>query len=226
MNIHFFELRRRLIYCIFFIVNIFFVLFYYSDIVYDLFSIPIEMQMPKNSSIIATQVTSTFLVPFKLAMNLSLIISIPYFFLHIWGFVSPGLYLDEKKLFLPFIFFSIFLFLLGLACAFYIICPLALNFFMTCAPGNVTIMISITNYMDFMFTIMLACGCSFQIPILIYFLTKFDIISKKEFSDKRSYVFIFSFILGMLLTPPDVVSQILLAIPIWLLFEIGLFFSK
>lgn len=226
MNIHFFELRRRLVYCIFFIVSIFSVLFYYSDIIYDLFSIPIKIQMPQNSSIIATQVTSTFLVPFKLAMNLSLIISSPYFILHIWGFVSPGLYWHEKKAVLPFVFFSIFLFLLGLAFAFYIICPLALNFFMTCAPGNVTIMISITNYMDFMFTIMLACGFCFQIPIVIYFLTRLGIVSKNDLSDKRSYVFIFAFVLGMLLTPPDVVSQILLAIPIWLLFEVGLFFSK
>lgn len=226
MNIHFFELRRRLICCIFFFISIFLVLFYYSDIVYDLFSVPIKIQLPQNSSIIATQITSTFLVPLKLTMNVSLIISIPYFILHIWNFISPGLYNHEKKTVLPFIFLSIFLFLLGLFFAFYVICPFALNFFMTCAPGNVTIMISIANYMDFMFAIMLACGFCFQIPIIIYFLTSLGIVSKNDLSSKRAYIIILAFILGMLLTPPDVLSQVLLAIPICLLFEIGLFFSK
>jgi len=226
MNIHFFELRQRLTYCIFFIISIFVVLFYYSDIVYDLFSIPIKNQLPRGSSIIATQVTSTFLVPFKLAMNISLMLSAPYIIFNIWSFISPGLYRHEKVLILPFIFFSIMLFLLGLIFSFYIICPLALNFFMTCSPSNVTVMIGITNYMDFMFAIMLASGFSFQIPIVIYFITRFDLISKKDLSKKRSYVIILSFILGMFLTPPDVISQVLLAIPIWLLFELGLFFSK
>ena len=226
MNIHFTELRERLVYCIFFIVSIFSVLFYYSDIIYDLFSIPIKNQLPKDSSIIATQVTSTFLIPFKLSINTSLIISMPYIILNIWNFISPGLYKHEKIFILPFIIFSILLFLFGLIFSFYIICPLALNFFMTCAPSNVTIMISLTSYMDFMFAIMLASGISFQIPIVIYIITKCDIISKNDLTQKRSYVFISSFILGMILTPPDVVSQILLAIPIWLLFEIGLFFSK
>ncbi len=226
MNIHFFELRKRLIYCIIFFANIFSVLFYYSDIIYDLFAIPIRSYMPENSNIIATQVTSTFFVPFKLAMNLSLLISAPYVLFNIWNFISPGLYKYEKIFILPFIFISTLLFFLGLLFSFYIICPIALNFFMTCSPANVSIMISINNYMDFMFTLMLACGLSFQIPIIIYVITKLNLISKKDLSKKRSYVFIASFILGMLLTPPDVVSQVLLAIPIWLLFECGLFFSK
>ncbi len=226
MNTHFYELRERIIYCIFFMINIFIVLFYYSDIVYDLFSIPIKTQMPKESDIIATQITSTFLIPFKLAVNLSLIISAPYIILNVWSFVSPGLYHHEKISILPFIFFSFFLFFLGLFFAFYIICPLALNFFITCSPSNVVIMFSITNYMNFMFTIMLACSFSFQIPIIIYFLIKLNFISKTNLIKRRSYIFVFSFVLGMILTPPDVISQILLAIPIWLLFEIGLFFSK
>ena len=140
--------------------------------------------------------------------------------------MSPGLYKHEKIFVFPFIIFSILLFFSGLFFSFYIICPLALNFFMTCAPSNVTIMISLTSYMDFMFAIMLASGFSFQIPIIIYIITKCEIISKNNLAKKRSYVFILSFIIGMVLTPPDVVSQVLLAIPIWLLFELGLFFSK
>lgn len=226
MNIHFFELRQRIIYILFFLLNIFSVLFYYSDIVYDLFSIPIKSQLPVGSSIIATSVTSTFLVPLKLSFNLALIIILPYIIFNIWFFVSPGLYNYEKKTIKPFLFFSIFLFFIGIFFAFYIICPLALNFFMTCSPSNVAIMISINNYMEFMFSIMLACGISFQIPLVIFFVTSVGLIDKRNLSDKRAYVIIGAFIIGMLLTPPDVLSQILLAIPIWFLFEIGLFFSK
>lgn len=226
MNMHFLELRKRIIYIVFFYIIIFFVFFYYSDIIYDLFSLPIKSQLPMGSSIIATNVTSTFLVPLKLAFNLSLLVVLPYIIFHLWGFISPGLYKHEKIVVKPFLFFSIFLFFIGVFFAFYIICPLALNFFMTCSPSNVVIMISINNYIEFMSSIILACGISFQIPLVIYFLINVGIFDKKDLVEKRSYVIIFAFILGMLLTPPDVVSQILLAIPIWLLFEIGIFFSK
>lgn len=226
MNTHFIELRERVIYSFTFFSLIFIVLFYYSDIIYELFSIPIRHQLPKNGNIIATQVTSTFIVPLKLSMNLSLIISLPYFILQIWHFISPGLYDKEKKKILPFIITSISLFFIGILFAFYIICPIALNFFLTSAPSNVNIMISINNYMEFMFTIIIACGISFQIPIIINIIIKIDLISKKTLIEKRSYVFISAFILGMILTPPDVISQITLAIPIWLLFELGLIFSK
>lgn len=226
MNTHFFELRKRIIYIVFFCIVIFSVFFYYSDIIYDLFSLPIKSQLPLGSSIIATNVTSTFLVPLKLSFNLALLVCLPYFIFNLWGFVAPGLYKHEKIFVKPFLFFSIFLFFLGIFFAFYVICPLALNFFMTCSPSNVVVMISINNYIEFMTSVILACGISFQIPLIIYFLTYAGIVDKKDFVEKRSYVIIFAFILGMLLTPPDVVSQILLAIPIWLLFELGLFFSK
>lgn len=226
MNIHFLELRKRIIYIAFFFIVLFIVFFYYSDIIYDLFSLPIKSQLPIGSSIIATNVTSTFIVPLKLAFNFSLLIISPYIIFHIWRFIAPGLYKHEKIIIKPFLFFSIFLFFLGNFFAFYIICPLALNFFMTCSPSNVIIMISINNYIEFMLSIILACGLSFQIPLVIYFLTSSGIVSKNDFIEKRSYVIIFAFILGMLLTPPDVISQILLAIPICLLFEVGLFFSK
>lgn len=226
MNIHFLELRKRIIYVLFFFITIFIVFFYYSDIIYDLFSLPIKSQLPNGSNIIATSVTATFLVPLKLAFNLSIVFILPYVIFHIWRFIAPGLYINEKIVVKPFLVFSIFLFFFGIFFAFYIICPLALNFFMTCSPSNVVVMISISNYIEFMSSIILACGISFQIPLVIYFFTSTGIISKKEFVEKRSYVIIFAFILGMLLTPPDVVSQILLAIPIWFLFELGLFFSK
>lgn len=226
MNAHFLELRQRIIYILIFFISIFCIFFYYSDIIYDLFSIPIKQQLPEGSNIIATNITSTFTVPLKLSFHLSLIFVLPYVFFHVWMFIAPGLYVNEKKVAKSFLFFSIVLFFIGLLFAFYIICPLAINFFMTCAPSNVFIMISINNYIEFMFAIMMACGISFQIPLFIYFLTSIGVVSKKELSEKRSYVVILAFIFGMLLTPPDVMSQIFLAIPIWFLFEIGLFCSK
>lgn len=226
MNLHFLELRRRIIYMLFFFIANFFVFFYYSDIIYDLFSIPIKAQLPIGSNIIATNITSTFMVPLKLSFNLSLIVLLPYFIYHLWNFIAPGLYLNEKIVIRPILYFSIFLFFLGIFFAFYIICPLAINFFMTCAPSNVIVMISINNYIEFMFSIMLACSISFQIPLVINFLIRVDIVSKKDLIDKRGYVIVFAFILGMLLTPPDVLSQVILALPIWFLFEVGLFFSK
>lgn len=226
INVHIFELRQRMIYCLFFLASIFSITFYYSDILYDLFSMPIKNQLPENSKLISTQITATFTVPLKLAFNLSVIISSPYLILNLWLFISPGLYKQEKKIAIPFIIISIILFFTGLLFAFYIICPIALNFFMTCAPSNVVIMISINNYINFMFNIMMASGFSFQIPIIINFIIKSKIINKKELSKRRPFIIIIAFILGMLLTPPDVISQIMLAIPIWLLFEIGMLFTK
>lgn len=226
MNIHILELRDRLIYCVVFFLSSFFVLFYYSDVIYDIFSIPLLMQLPKGSSLIATQVTSTFLVPFKLSLNLSFLFSFPYFVFHLWCFIAPGLYKSEKALVFPFIFFSIFLFFIGLMFSYYVMSPLALSFFVNSSPVNVSVMTDITSYMDFMFSIMVACGLAFQVPIIIHLLIRLNFVTKEELSYKRSYVFILSFVLGMFLTPPDVVSQVLLAIPIWLLFEIGLLVSK
>ncbi len=226
MNIHILELRDRIIYCIIFIISVFSVLFYYSDVIYDLFSIPLLRQLPGGSSLIATQVTSTFLVPFKLSINLSFLLSVPYVIFHIWSFIAPGLYKNEKALVFPFIILSIILFFVGLVFSFCIICPLALSFFVNISPANVSVMTDITSYMDFMFSITFACGVAFQVPIVIHFVIKLGLITKEEFSNKRSYIIIFAFVLGMLLTPPDVISQILLAIPIWLLFEFGLFVSK
>lgn len=226
MNTHFLELRERIIYCAFFYIITFIILFYFSDVLYDIFSIPIKKQIFNKNNLIAIKVTSTFIIPLKLSLYIALLLSFPYFILNIWKFIEPGLYKNEKQQILPLIITSITLFILGILFAFYIICPIALNFFLNCAPANVTIMIGIDYYMDFMFTIIISAGVSFQIPIIIKTIINFNIITKKQLIDKRPYIIILAFIIGMLLTPPDVISQILLAIPICILFEIGLFFSK
>lgn len=226
MNTHFIELKERIIYCVCFFITIFITLFYFSDIIYDLFSIPIKIQNIDKNNLIAIKITSTFIVPLKLTFYTAIIISLPYFILNIWKFIEPGLYKKEKISILPATFTSLILFFIGIAFGFYIICPIAINFFINCAPSNVKIMISIENYMDFIFTITISSSLAFQIPLIIKLITKLEIIEKETLKEKRAYITVIIFIIAMLLTPPDVISQIILAIPILILFEIGLIISK
>lgn len=226
MNTHFIELKERIIYCCFFFITIFLILFYFSDIIYDIFAMPIKIQNIEKNNLIAIKITSTFIVPLKLTLYTTIIISMPYFMLNIWKFIEPGLYKKEKISILPSIITSLILFTIGLLFGFYIICPIAINFFINCAPTNVKIMISIENYMDFIFTIIISTSITFQIPLIIKLITNLEIIDKKTLKEKRSYIIIIIFTLAMLLTPPDVISQIILAIPILILFEIGLLISK
>lgn len=226
MKTHLIEIRKRIINCVIFLVCVFSVLFSFSQKIYDLIAEPMIRQLPEGNTLIATHVTTPFLVPLKLTFLISVIISAPYFIKNIWNFISPGLYTNEKKNILPIIIYSIILFYLGLLFSFYIICPLALSFFATCNSTSVTIMTDISNYLDFIISISFATGISFQIPIITILIIKINLINKKNLIKKRKYIIILAFVLGMLLTPPDVISQILLAIPIWLLFEIGIFLSK
>lgn len=226
MNTHFIELKERTIYCSFFFITIFLVLFCFSDIIYDLFSMPIKIQNIEKNNLIAINITSTFIVPLKLTFYTTIIISLPYFMLNVWKFIEPGLYKKEKISIFPSITTSLILFFIGIVFGFYIICPIAINFFINCAPSNVKIMIGIENYMDFIFTITISSSLAFQIPLIIKLITKLEIISKENLKQKRAYIIVIIFIIAMLLTPPDVISQIILAIPILILFEIGLIISK
>ncbi len=226
MNIHTLEIKKRIFFCITFFIIIFSILIYFSQILYDMFSIPLKNQLPINGSLITTKITSTFTIPIKLAFFTSIIISFPYNILQLWLFITPGLYENEKKEILPIIILSILFFFIGLLFAFYIISPIAINFFFNYSPTNIKIMISIDNYTTFMITLMLTSALSFQIPLIIKIATKINIISINTLKKKRPYAILMAFILGMILTPPDVISQIILAIPIWLLYEIGIKISK
>lgn len=226
MKSHLIELRKRIINCFIFITCVFSVLFSFSQKIYTFIAEPMMSQLPEGNTLIATHVTTPFLIPLKLTFLISVIISVPYFISNIWNFISPGLYKNEKNKILPLIIYSTLLFYIGLLFSFYVICPLALSFFATCTSTSITIMTDISHYLDFIISISLATGISFQIPIITILVIKLKIISKKTLSEKRKYIIILAFTLGMLLTPPDVVSQILLAIPIWMLFEIGLLLSK
>ena len=175
---------------------------------------------------IATEVASPFLTPFKLALVLAIFLAIPVILHQCWAFVAPGLYSNEKKIALPLLVSSIILFYSGMAFAYYVVFPLVFGFFTSIAPAGVTIMTDINKYLDFVLKLFFAFGLAFEIPIATLLLLWTGATTVDSLKSKRAYVIVGCFILGMLLTPPDVISQILLAVPMWLLFELGIFFGR
>lgn len=179
-----------------------------------------------NTQLIATHITSAFMVPLKWALLSGFLLSLPILFIQIWYFIAPGLYAHEKKWLKPVFILALFLFYIGATFALNLVCPMALQFFNRVAPNNVMIMTDIHHYYDFVINLMLAFGISFEIPIVIFVLIHLGWISHASVVKKRPYIIVGAFIIGMLLTPPDVISQVMLAIPLWLLFESGLWFAK
>ncbi len=222
---HLIELRTRILRAVASILLIFLPLFYFANDLYSYVSGPLRQFLPDGTTMIATEVASPFLTPFKLTLVLSIFIAIPYILHQIWGFIAPGLYSREKRIALPLLTSSIFLFYAGIAFAFYIVFPLIFGFFTRVAPDGVTIMTDINRYLDFVLKLFLAFGLAFEIPIATVLLVWTGATSVENLKRKRPYVIVGCFVLGMLLTPPDVISQILLAVPMWLLFESGILFS-
>ena len=175
---------------------------------------------------IATQVTSPFMAPFKLLIFSAALIVMPYFFYEIWMFVSPGLYVNEKKFAAPLMLSTITLFLLGACFAYFIVCPIIFTFFIGIAPDSVIVMTDISQYLNFVIKLIFAFGIAFEIPIATYLMISAGITKKSTLASSRPYLILLFFILGMLLTPPDIFSQLFLAIPMWILFELGLLISK
>ena len=225
MNIHLLELRTRVIKSFFFVVTIFVLLFIIRNKLYEIIALPLQSILPKGHSLVATDITTTFIIPTKLSLILAVYISIPFVFYQAWKFIVPGLYKNEKQAITPMLILSTSLFYTGNIFSFCIICPLALSFFTNCAPQDVLIMADIKEYLNFIITISIATGIAFQIPLITKLTISSGICNKQSLQQKRPFVIVGSFILGMLLTPPDVISQILLAIPIWGLFELGLILS-
>jgi sec-independent protein translocase protein TatC len=223
---HLMELRTRLIHTLICLLVIFAVLAPFSGDVYSTIAMPLLEEMDDNSTMIATEVTSTFLVPFKLALFLALYLSMPYVLYQIWAFVAPGLYKREQRFVLPLMVSSILLFYLGTAFAYFIIFPVLFNFFYNVAPEGVEVMTDITHYLNFVLKLFFAFGMAFEIPIATILLIRTGITSVESLTSKRPYIIVGAFTLGMLLTPPDVFSQTLLAVPMWLLFESGLYFAR
>lgn len=220
------EVRKRLIYCLCFYAVIFTICFYCSNIIFGVLAEPLLKFLPTNSSLIATEILSPVVMPIKLAMNIALFLSIPFVFYQTWLFIAPGLYPNEKKYIIPLVLCSIILFLVGVLFAYQFVLPMMFSVFVAWLPTNVAIMTDINNYLDFFFNMLLIFGLVFQIPLVLIVLTKLNVITAKQLVNFRSYFVIIAFIISMFLTPPDVISMIMLALPICLLYEAGIVIAK
>lgn len=223
---HLVELRDRLLRVVLTILVILLVLFPFANDLYHFLASPLLRHLPEGTSMIATQVASPFLTPFKLALMVSVFLSMPVALYHLWAFVAPGLYKNEQRLVFPLMLTSSALFYLGMAFAYYVVFPLMFAFFQMVAPEGVAIMTDITSYLDFVLKIFFAFGLAFEVPIATILLVWTGFTTVKSLRSKRPYVIVGAFVLGMLLTPPDMISQTLLALPVWALFELGLIFAK
>ena len=223
---HLIEFRDRVLRIFISILVIFAGLFAFSQDLYLYVSEPIREFLPASSTMIATEVASPFLTPFKLTLVLSIFAAMPYILYQVWAFVAPGLYQREKKIVLPLFFSSVLLFYGGMAFAYYVVFPLVFMFFTSIAPEGISVMPDIRSYLDFVLKLFFAFGLSFEIPIAVVILSWMGVVEPDNLAKKRPYVFVLCFVLGMLLTPPDIISQTLLAIPMWLLFEVGILFGR
>jgi sec-independent protein translocase protein TatC len=219
---HLIELRSRILKALLSVVVVFLCLVYFAQDLYHWLATPLLQSMPEGAQMIATDVASPFFAPFKLTLFLSFFIAIPMVLYQIWGFVAPGLYKNEKRLVAPLLLSSSLLFYAGIAFAYYIVFPIAFAFFTNIAPEDVTVSTDISSYLNFVLKLFFAFGLSFEIPVAIVLMCWTGMTDAKSLRAKRPFVFVGAFILGMLLTPPDIISQTLLAIPMWLLYEVGI----
>ncbi len=223
---HLIELRDRLLRSVLVILVIFLVLFPFGNDIYLFVADPLMRVLPEGTSMIATQVASPFLTPFKLALVTALFLAMPYLLHQFWAFIAPALYQHEKRLALPLLASSVLLFYLGAGFAYVVVFPLVFVFLTGVAPEGVAVMTDITHYLDFVLTLFFAFGLAFEVPIATIVLVVAGATTPEQLATKRPYVIVGAFVIGMLLTPPDIISQTLLALPMWVLFEIGLVFSR
>ncbi|HIJ21288.1 MAG: twin-arginine translocase subunit TatC [Gammaproteobacteria bacterium] len=222
---HLIELRDRLLRIVLAIVILFLGLFAFANDIYHYIATPLMELLPEGQSMVATGVISPFLTPFKLTLVLSFYIAIPYVLYQVWGFVAPGLYKHERRLVMPLAVSSTLLFYIGMAFAYYVVFPLIFAFLTTTAPEGVEVMPDMKDYLDFVLKLFFAFGIAFEVPIATILLCWMGTTTPDKLREKRAYVIVGAFVLGMLLTPPDMISQTLLAIPMWLLFEAGILFA-
>ena len=223
---HLQELRSRILKSLIVILVCFLGLIYFSNDIYLLLSEPLLSFLPSNSSMIATEVASPFLTPLKLTFYVSLLVSMPFLLNQIWRFIAPGMYENEKTLSFLIMLSSLVLFYLGVLFTYFLVLPLVFGFFTGAAPEGVLIMTDISRYLDFVLSMMFAFSFAFEIPIFIFLLIWSGISSSESLRSKRPYVIIGCFTVGMLITPPDIISQSLLDIPAWILFELGIVMAK
>ena len=218
---HLTELRDKLLRAMLAVLIMFICLFPFANEIYAFVSEPLRAILPAGATMIATEVASPFLTPFKLTLVAAIFLAMPYVLYQIWSFIAPGMYKHERRLAIPLLASSIMLFYAGAAFAYFLVFPLIFAFFTSVAPEDITIMTDINSYLDFVLKLFFAFGLAFEIPIAAVLLIWAGITTPEELAKKRPYIIVGCFIFGMLLTPPDIISQSLLAIPMWLLFEIG-----
>ena len=218
---HLTELRTRLLRCVVAVLVIFAGLFYFAQDIYAIVAAPLRAYLPEGATMIATGVASPFLTPFKLTMVVSLFLSMPVILQQIWGFIAPGLYKHEKRIAVPLLIASVFLFYAGMAFAYFVVFPIMFGFFASVTPQGVEMMTDIGQYLDFVLTLFFAFGVAFEIPVATFLLVWIGLVKVATPRKSRPYVIVGCFVVGMLLTPPDIFSQTLLAIPMWFLFEVG-----
>ncbi|WBA14794.1 twin-arginine translocase subunit TatC [Salinivibrio proteolyticus] len=223
---HLMELRNRLLRAIIAILFVFIGLVYFANDIYSVVAQPLIDKLPEGASMIATDVASPFFTPIKLTLVISVFVAVPVILYQIWAFVAPGLYKHEQRLVLPLLVSSSLLFYAGVAFAYWVVLPLVFGFFTSIAPEGVQVATDIASYLDFILALFLAFGIAFEIPIAIILLVWTGATSAQSLRQKRPYVIVAAFVVGMMLTPPDMISQTLLAIPMCLLFELGVLLSR
>lgn len=223
---HLIELRNRLLRMLLCISLVFIVFLPFANQLYSLMATPLINLLPEGSTMIATEITSPFFAPFKLSFFVALCVSMPYLLYQAWLFVAPALYQNERVIAMPIIASSIILFYVGIAFAFFLVLPVLFKFFISVTPGGINIMTDINHYLNFMLKILFAFGIAFEIPVATYLAITGGFIEVERLAEKRPYVILLAFVIGMLITPPDAISQILLAVPTWLLFELGLYIGR
>ena len=219
---HLVELRSRIFKALASVFILLLILMPFSDLLYLYLAQPMLASLPDNSQMIATQVASPFLAPFKLTLFVAFFIAVPYVFYQVWAFIAPGLYKDERRLVLPLMISTSLLFYAGVSFAYFAVFPLVFAFFTAIAPEGVAVMTDISQYLDFVLKLFFAFGLAFEVPVATYLVVRSGMVELESLSNKRPYIIVAAFSLGMLLTPPDIISQVMLALPIWLLYEVGL----
>ncbi len=219
---HLVELRSRLLKSVVAVLLVFICLFPWASNLYTLLARPLLARLPKGGQMIATDVTTPFFVPLKVALMAAFLIALPYILFQIWRFVAPGLYAHEKRLVWPLITASTVLFFSGMAFAYFVVFPVVFGFITASAPQGVAVMTDIDKYLSFVLTMFMAFGMTFQVPVAVVLLVRMGFVSVEKLREARPYAVVGAFIIGAIFTPPDVVSQLMLAVPLWLLFEAGI----
>jgi len=219
---HLIEMRDRLLRAVLAIVLIFICLFPWAQDLYALLAQPMLAALPKGGQMIATDVTTPFFVPIKVTMMAAFLLALPWVFYQVWAFVAPGLYQHEKRLGAPLVIASVILFLLGMAFAYFLVFPVVFGFVVGVAPAGVAVMTDIGKYLDFVMTLFMAFGITFEVPVAVVLLVKMNMVSVAKLREIRPYVIVGAFVIGAIFTPPDIISQFMLAVPLWVLYEAGI----